>query len=154
MKKTLLGLLALGAISSAGADAVGGHIGSTTGVHYQNDLTADSAVRYGLNLSTTGLFRGVFSLGGEVAYLRDATNQDLGGLTPYYGFGLGAGAAVGAQLGVSAYPHVIGGLSYNVAGPFSVFAEGNAGAVIGVSTAGAGIGFGGGVRLGLNYELR
>lgn len=154
MKKTFLGLLALGAVSSAGADSFGGHIGTTAGVHYQTDLTADSAVRYGLNLSATRLFRGEFGVGGEVAYLRDATGQDLGGLTPYYGFGLGVGAAVGSRIGVSAYPHVLGGLNYTVAGPFSVFVEGNVGPTIAVATSGTGIGFGGGVRLGLNYELR
>lgn len=156
MKKTLFGLLALGAVSSAGADSVGGHIGTTSGVHYQTDLTADSAVRYGLNLSSTRLFRGEFGVGGEVAYLREASGQNFGGLTPYYGFGLGVGAAVGSRIGVSAYPHVLGGLNYAVAGgPFSVFVEGNVGPTISVATSGSGIDLlNGGVRLGLNYEFR
>lgn len=153
MKKTLLGLLALGAVSSAGADSFGGHIGTTTGLHYQTDLTANSAVRYGLNLSTTGLFAGAFRVGGEVAYLQNASGQSFGGLTPYYGFGLGAGAAVGSVLGVSAYPHVLGGLRYNVSQPLSVFVEGNVGATIGISTGGSGIRLGSGVRLGLDYRF-
>lgn len=154
MKKTMLGLLALGAVSTAAADSIGGHIGTTTGVHYQSDLTANSAVRYGLNLSTTVLFAGAFRIGGEVAYLQNISGQSFGGLSPYYGFGLGAGAAVGSVVGVSAYPHVLGGLRYTVAQPISVFVEGNVGPTIGVTTGGSGFGFGAGVRLGLDYNLR
>ncbi|GAA5534652.1 hypothetical protein E5F05_18620 [Deinococcus metallilatus] len=155
MKKTLLGLLALTAVSSAAADSVGGHIGTTAGLHYQTDLTANSAVRYGLNLNALNLFRGgSVGLGGEVAYLRNAGSQNFGGLNPYYGFGLGVGASVGSYTGVSAYPHVLGGLGYNVAGPVSIFVEGNVGPTIAISNGGSGIGLGAGVRLGLNYQIR
>lgn len=154
MNKALLGLLALMGVSSAAADAVGGHIGTTAGVHYQTDLSAGAAVRYGLNLNAINLFRGgSVSLGGEVAYLRSAGTQDFGPLNPYYGFGLGLGASVGALTGVSAYPHVLGGLAYNVTGPVSVFVEGNIGPAIALSNVGSGLGLGAGVRLGLNYQL-
>lgn len=154
MKKTLLGLLALSAVSAAAADSVGGHIGTTAGVHYQTDLTADSAVRYGLNLNAINLFRGgSVGLGGEVVYLRNI-GQSFGPLSPYYGFGLGIGASVGSYTGVSAYPHVLGGLSYNVAGPISVFVEGNVGPTVAISNAGSGIGLGAGVRVGANYRIR
>ncbi|WP_034386685.1 hypothetical protein [Deinococcus sp. YIM 77859] len=154
MKKTLLGLLALSAVSSAAADAVGGYIGTDAGIYYRSELTADAAVRYGLNLSALNLFRGgSLALGGEVAYLRNASNQNFGGLNPYYGFGLGVNASLGSVTGVSAYPHVLGGLAYNVGGPLGVFVEGNIGPAIALSNAGSGIGLGAGVRLGVNYQL-
>ena len=157
MKKTLLGLLALGAVAAAptaAAESVGGYVGTDAGVYYRSDLTADSAVRYGLNLSALKLFRnGVLSVGGEVAYTRNLADVG-GGLTPYYGFGLGLGASLGAVVGVAAYPHVLGGVSYNIAGPLSVFGEASVGPAIGISTAGSGIDLGYGARIGLNYNLR
>lgn len=157
MKKTLLGLLALGAVttaSTAAADSVGGYVGTDAGVYYRSDLTGDSAVRYGLNLSALSLFRGgVVSLGGEVAYTRNLADVG-GGLTPYYGFGLGLGATLGSVVGVSAYPHVLGGVSYNLTGPLSVFGEASVGPAIGLSTAGSGFGIGYSARIGLNYNLR
>lgn len=154
MKKTLFGLLALGAVSSAGADAVGGYIGTDAGLFYQSDLTATSAVRYGLNLNAVNLFRGgSLGLGGEVAYLNDLSGQNLGGLNPYYGFGLGADVSLGGVTSVSVYPHALAGLRYDVAGPFSVFVEGNAGARVAVGNVGTGVRLGVGARIGLNYQL-
>lgn len=157
MKKTLLGLglLTLNILPVASAASVGGHVGTSAGIHYQTDLTADSAVRYGLNLDAVKLFRdGSVGLGGEVAYLRNASGANFGGLNPYYGFGLGVGASLGAYTGISAYPHVLAGLSYNVTGPLSVFVEGNAGLGVGISNAGAGVKPQAGIRVGLNYRIR
>ncbi|WP_084051020.1 hypothetical protein [Deinococcus hopiensis] len=157
MKKTLLGLglLTLTTFPVAAADSVGGHIGTSAGIHYQSDVSADSAVRYGLNLDAVNLFRGgSVGLGGEVAYLRNAGGDNFGGLNPYYGFGLGIGVSLGAYTGITAYPHALAGLSYNVTGPLSVFVEGNAGVNVGFSNAGSGIAPRVGVRIGLNYRLR
>ncbi|WP_407569673.1 hypothetical protein [Deinococcus altitudinis] len=161
MKKiTLLATLALAATSSAFADNYfGGSIGSGATIHYQTDLSAASAVRYGLNLSFVGLSSNGLTLGGGVDYLNDVSTggQSFGGLSPYYGFGLDAGVGLGSITSIVLYPHVLGGLSYNVTAPLSVFGEVNAGPAIGFATAGGssstGVSFGYGARIGLNYRL-
>ncbi|WP_424950942.1 hypothetical protein [Deinococcus sp.] len=155
MKKlTLLATLALAASTPALADNYfGGSIGSGLTLHYQSDLDATSAIRYGLNLSALGFNFNTLSLGGGVDYLANISGQNLGGLNPYYGFGLDAGVALGGTTGVSVYPHVLGGLSYNVTAPLGVFAELNAGPSIAIGGSGTGIGFGYGARIGLNYRL-
>ncbi|WP_425146637.1 hypothetical protein [Deinococcus sp.] len=160
MKKIFLGLttLALAAASTASAATyIGGSIGSGLTVHYQSDLDAASAVRYGLNLSFVGLSSSGLTLGGGVDYLNSISGQNYGGLSPYYGFGLDAGVGLGSVTSIVLYPHVLGGLKYNVSDPLSVFAEVNAGPAIGFATAGgnsgAGVSFGYGGRIGLNYRL-
>lgn len=155
MKKALIGLALLAAASSASAATyVGGSIGTGLTVHLQNDLDATSAVRYGLNLDAVNLFRGgALALGGDVAYLNDISGQDLGGLSPYYGLGLGAYVSLGSPTGVSVYPNGILGLKFQVADPISIFVEGSAGPSVTISSAGTGIGFGFGARIGLNYQL-
>ena len=159
MKKTILGLLAITAVSSASAASyVGGSVGSGATLHYQTDLTGSSAMRYGLNLDATNFNfnRDNVSVGGSVDYLGDfvGTGSALGGLTPYYGLGLGAGVALGNNGGgVSVYPHGTLGLRYNVTEPLSIFVEGNIGPVITVGSGNSGAYFGSGARIGLNYRL-
>ncbi len=156
MKKTLLALtaLTLSASSALADNYVGGSIGSGLTVHYQSDLSAGSAIRYGLNLSALGFNFSQLSVGGGVDYLNSfsAGSANLGGLNPYYGFGLDAGVALGGVTGVSVYPHVLGGLSYSVTAPLSVFVELNAGPNISIGT-NTNVSFGYGARLGLNYRL-
>lgn len=154
MKNTLLGFLALSAVSSASAASVGAYFGTdATGVYYQTDRTATSNLRYGANVYN--LFRGgTLSLGGEVASLNRISGQSLGGLDPYYGLGLGASLSIGANLGVAVYPHGLLGLRYNVSGPFTVFGEINAGPTLALGTGNFGLGLGFGARLGLDYQLR
>ena len=155
MKKMLIGLttLALAASTASAAGYIGGSIGSGFTVHYQSDLNASSAVRYGLNLSAVGFNFNTLTIGGGVDYLSSFSGRNFGGLDPYYGFGLDAGIGLGSYTGVSIYPHVLAGLSYNVSAPLSVFGELNAGPSITVASAGTGIGFGYGARIGLNYRL-
>ena len=159
MKKlTLLATLAFAATSSAFADNyIGGSIGSGATIHYQSDQSATSAVRYGLNLSFVGLSSNGLTLGGGVDYLNDVSGQSFGGLNPYYGFGLDAAFGLGSVSSVVLYPHVLGGLSFDVSNPLSIFAEVNAGPAIGFATGGSssatGVSFGYGGRLGLNYRL-
>ncbi len=151
LKLTIL-VLASASTASA-ANYVGGSLGSGASVHYQSDLTGTSAVRYGLDLSAVNFNFSQLSLGGTVDYLTDVSGQDFAGLTPYYGFGLGAGVGIGSVTGVALYPHVLAGLKYNIAGPLSVFGELNAGVAISVGSAGTGVGFGSNARIGLNYQL-
>jgi hypothetical protein len=155
MKKMLLPLtlLALTASSASAANYLGGSVGSGLTLHYQSDLTASSAIRYGLNLSAVGFNFGTLSVGGGVDYLSNISGQNFGGLNPYYGFGLDAGVYLGGANGVSVYPHALGGLKYNLSTPLSVFGELNAGPNISVGGAGTGVGFGFGARIGLNYRL-
>lgn len=155
MKKAILGLLALTAVSTASAaDYVGVSVGSGASIHYQRDLNSTSAMRYSLNLDAVGFSFNTLSLGGSVDYLADIPGAGgMGGFVPYYGLGLGAGVALGGVTGVSVYPHGTLGLSYQVTDPLSVFVEGNAGPAVTVSTGGTGIGFGFGARVGLNYML-
>ncbi|MCD0160358.1 MULTISPECIES: hypothetical protein [unclassified Deinococcus] len=159
MKKTILGLLAITAVSSASAASyVGGSVGSGATLHYQTDLTGSSAMRYGLNLDATNFNfnRDNVSVGGSVDYLGDfvGTGSALGGLTPYYGLGLGAGVVLGQGGGVSVYPHGTLGLRYNVTDPLSFFVEGNVGPRITVGGPNASnTRLGSGARIGLNYRL-
>ncbi|GGR01658.1 hypothetical protein [Deinococcus ruber] len=155
MKKILFGMTTLALASATpalAANYIGGSIGSGLTVHYQSDLGAGSAIRYGLNLSFFGLSSSGLTLGGGVDYLTPISGQNFGGLSPYYGFGLDAGVYLGGGSAVSIYPHVLAGLKYNVSAPLSVFAELNAGPSITVGS-GTGIGFGYGGRIGLNYQL-
>ncbi|ANE42715.1 hypothetical protein [Deinococcus puniceus] len=155
MKKALIGLALLAAASSASAATyVGGSIGTGLTVHLQNDLDAASAVRYGLNLDAVSLFRGgSLAVGGDVAYLNDIIGQDLGGLSPYYGLGLGAYVSLGSNNEISVYPNGILGLKFQVSDPLSVFVEGSAGPRVSIGGGQTGIGFGFGARIGLNYQL-
>ncbi|KQR04542.1 hypothetical protein [Deinococcus sp. Leaf326] len=153
MKKMFLSLLALGAVSSASAaTSLGGSIGSGAALHYQVDNDAVSSTRFGLNLDATNFNFNTLSLGGTVDYLRSAAPGSLGGLNPYYGLGLGAGVSLGGTNAVSVYPHVLGGLSYNVTAPLSVFGELNAGPSITVGS-NTSVFFGIGARIGVNYVI-
>ncbi len=156
MKKTLLGFTALALASASmasAANSVGGSVGSGLSIHYKSDLTDTSAVRYGLNLDALNFNFGQISVGGTVDYLNDLSAQNFGGLSPYYGFGLGAGVGLGSFTGVLIYPHVLAGLRYNiVGGPLSVFGEVNAGVGISVGSSTT-VGLGTGVRIGLDYQL-
>ncbi|MFC5846938.1 hypothetical protein [Deinococcus petrolearius] len=153
MKKMFLSLLALGAVSSASAaTSVGGSIGSGGSLFLQRDVDAVSATRYSLDLDATNFDFNNLGLGGTVDYLRRATPGSLGGLNPYYGLGLGAGVSLGGTNSVSVYPHVLGGLSYNVTAPLSVFGELNAGPSIRVGSASS-VYFGIGARIGVNYVI-
>ncbi|MBZ9713397.1 hypothetical protein [Deinococcus multiflagellatus] len=157
MKKTLFGLLALSAVSTAAAaTSVGGSVGSGATLHLQNDLTSSSAMRYSLNLSATGFNFNRLSVGGSVDYLADfgASDASLGGLTPYYGLGLGAGVFLGSGGGILLYPHGTLGLRYNVTDPLSVFVEGDIGPAVYVGgVASSTVGIGASARIGLNYRL-
>ncbi|UBV42405.1 hypothetical protein LAJ19_12350 [Deinococcus taeanensis] len=159
MKKMLLGLITLTALTGASAATyIGGSVGSGATIHYQTDLTGASALRYGLNLDATNFnfSRNNVSIGGSVDYLGDfvGTGSALGGLTPYYGLGLGAGVVLGEGGGVSVYPHGTLGLRYNVTDPLSFFVEGNVGPRITVGgTNASNVTLGSGVRVGLTYRL-
>ncbi|BBN93417.1 hypothetical protein DEIGR_103099 [Deinococcus grandis] len=159
MKTTLLGLMTLTALSGASAATyIGGSVGSGATIHYQTDLTGASAMRYGLNLDATNFdfSRDNVSVGGSIDYLGDfvGTGSALGGLTPYYGLGLGAGVVLGQGGGVSVYPHGTLGLRYNVTDPLSFFVEGNIGPRITVGgTNASNTRLGSGARIGLNYRL-
>lgn len=156
MKKALLGLLALSAVSTAAADSVGGYLGTGAGVYYRNDLTATSSVRYALNLNAVNLFRGgSLGLGGDVAYLSAIqSGAALAGFNPYYGLGLGADVSLGSNNAVSVYPHALAGLEYQVTTPLSVFVEGSVGPSLALADGGIGLGFGFGARVGVNYNFR
>ena len=157
MKKVTLTLLALTAVSSASAaNYIGGSVGSGLSVHYQNDLTTTSAIRYGLNLDAVNFNFNALSVNASVDYLADfAGVGSLGGFTPYYGVGLSAGAGLGANLGLSVYPHANLGLRYNISEPLSVFVEGNLGPYVRIGSGAntTNIGFGSTARIGLNYRL-
>lgn len=156
MKKALLGLLALTAVSTAAADSVGGFIGTGAGVYYRNDLTATSSVRYALNLNAVNLFRGgSLGLGGDVAYLGQFPGgQTLAGFNPYYGLGLGADVSLGSNNELSVYPHGLLGLEYQITTPISVFVEGSVGPSLALADGGLDLGFGYGARIGVNYTFR
>lgn len=155
MKKTLFGLVALTALSSASAASyVGGFIGSDGGVFYQKDVAPDASMRY--SLTGLGLFSKSISVAGEADYLKSIGGQE-GALNPYFGGGLSVGVSLGSVSGISLYPHALVGAKYNLSGPLSVFGELNAGPAIGFATSsggsGAGFGFGWGARVGLKYML-
>ncbi|TSA86802.1 hypothetical protein FNU79_06330 [Deinococcus detaillensis] len=165
MNKILVGLAALTFASATTASAstyIGGSVGSGGAVHYQTDLSSGSAVRYSLNLYATNFNFGQLSVGASVDYLTDLNNTNInvntpnttfGGLTPYYGFGLGAGVGVGSVTGVSVYPHVLGGIKYQLSDPLSIFGELDAGINVAVSNAGTGVGFGSNARIGVMYKF-
>ncbi|WP_216321304.1 hypothetical protein [Deinococcus aestuarii] len=156
MKKALLGLLALSAVSTAAADSVGGFLGTSSGVYYRNDLTVNSSVRYSLNLNAVNLFRGgSLGLGGDVAYLGQFPGgQALAGFNPYYGLGLGADISLGSNNQLYVYPHGLLGLEYQITTPISVFVEGSVGPYLGLADGGLDLGLGYSARLGLNYTFR
>lgn len=160
MKKAILVTVLASTVSSAAAaDYVGFFLGGGLGnfgggLHYQQDVSSASAMRYAL--TGLGLSSGYFNIGGEVAYLTDLNGANgFGPLQPYYGLGLGAGVTLGETSAVGLYPHVLGGLRYNVAStPLSVFGEINVGPNIAfTSAAGVDVRFGLGGRLGINYRL-
>lgn len=157
MKKTLLGLLSLTALSGASAATyIGGSVGSGATIHYQTDLTGASAMRYGLNLDATSFNFNRLTVGASVDYLGDfvGTGAELGGLTPYYGLGISAGVALGNGSGVLVYPHGTLGLRYNVTDPLSFFVEGSVGPVLTIGgTDQSRVTFGSNARIGLNYRL-
>lgn len=153
MKKTVFGLLALSALSSASAaNYVGGSIGTGGSLHYQQDRTATSAMRYSLDLAATGLSFNNLRVGGSFDYLMNMPDQSGSALTPYYGAGLGAYVSLGSATGVGLYPHALIGAKYNLSAPLSVFGEVNAGPYFAVGSSSV-ISFGWGARLGLNYML-
>ncbi len=155
MKKMLLGVVALSALSTASAaNYVGGFIGTDAGVFYQNDMGPDSSMRY--SLTGLGLLSGNVSVAGEVDYLKSVGGTE-GGLNPYVGAGLSAGVSLGGVTGVSLYPHALIGAKYNLNGPLSVFGELNAGYGFALASSGgtnvSGGGFGWGARVGVKYML-
>jgi hypothetical protein len=155
IKTLLIGLttFALAASTASAANYLGGSVGSGVTLHYQTDLRASSAVRYGLNLTALNFDFNSLSIGGGVDYLTPFQGQNFNGFGPYYGFGLDAGVYLNsANSGVSIYPHGLLGLKYNINAPLSVFVEANAGLNIRVGS-GGGAGFGSGARIGLNYRL-
>lgn len=161
MKKTIVGLLALSALSTASAaNYVGGSVGVSTGgigglnLHYQTDRDATSAMRYSLDVGALNVGTSGISIGGSADYLMNIPNQTPSALVPYYGAGLGASVYLGGGAGFSLYPHGILGVKYNVTAPLSVFAEGSAGPAIFLGTGtGVNLGFGYGARIGINYML-
>lgn len=160
MKKALIGFLALTSLTTASAASyVGGSIGTGGSLHYQVDRNASSAMRYSLDLSSTGFDFGALRIGGSVDYLANmAVNTAPSALTPYYGLGLGAGVGIGNSSGVAKiYPHALLGAKYNISAPLSIFGEVNAGPAIAVGAAGGqvagGMGFDWGARLGVNYLI-
>lgn len=152
MKKALIGLMALSAVSTASAaNYVGGFIGSDAGVFYQKDTSATSSMRYGL--TGLGLFSGAISVAGEADYLTSIGGQE-GAVNPYAGGGLAVGVALsGGGGGVALYPHGLIGAKYNLSGPLSVFGELNAGPVVAFGGGVSVFGFGWGGRLGVKYML-
>ncbi|RJF73284.1 MULTISPECIES: hypothetical protein [Deinococcus] len=153
MKKTLLGFLALCTVTTASAaNYVGGSIGTGGSIHYQQDRSATSAMRYSLDLAATGLSFNNLRVGGSADYLMNIPGQAPSALTPYYGAGLGAYVSLGAGTGVGLYPHALLGAKYNVSAPLSIFGEVNAGPYFNLGSA-TFFSFGWGARLGLNYQL-
>lgn len=161
MNKTLVGFFVLASLTSASAASyVGGSIGTGASIHYQQDRNATSAMRYSLDLTSTGFDFGALRIGGSVDYLANMpTNSAAGlGLTPYYGLGLGAGIGIGNKaVGGVVYPHALIGAKYNVSAPLSIFGELGAGPAIGLGVAegqvGGGVHFGWNARLGVNYMI-
>ena len=139
-------------LPAAHAASVGGFVGSDAGVYYQSNQPG-SSTRYGL--TGLGLFSQEVTVAGEVASLRDfpsSAPSTFGGLTPYYGFGLGAGASLGGNTSFSLYPHALLGLRYNTRAPLSVYGEVNAGPRATLS-GGTSVTFGGGARIGVNLNV-
>ncbi|GGR64865.1 hypothetical protein GCM10008959_28720 [Deinococcus seoulensis] len=166
MKKTLLSILALTTLSTAGAsEKIGAYL---LGVQYERDTNATDSVRFGLGLPLAGFFDGggAVALSGDVSYLRH-TAAETETVQPYYGAGLGLSAVLatgsGASVGgVGLYPNVLAGANFNVTDQVSLFAEGSVGPVVAFayatdgqnSASGADVGLGYNVRLGVNYKFR
>ena len=169
MKKILLPLLALSALSSASAaERVGFYI---LGAQYERDLNASDSFRLGLGLPIAGVFQGTGVLGGSgsAAWLRHtrALNADGTGVQPYYGAGLGLAAFGASSSGTSAsalvvFPHVLGGANLGLNSRWALFAEAGAGAnfyVAGSQSAGlsdsrSGLTPSAVIRLGATYRIR
>lgn len=158
MKKAMLGLVIFSAFSSAtAANYVGGFLGNDSGVHFQQSLTRATSMRYAI--TALGMFSDQVTVGGEVAYLsRIPASSSRGGLTPYYGVGMGVGMSTervgnSSATGIGLYPHALLGMKLGVANAFSVFAEGNVGLKVNVADNYTGAGLGGGARLGVNIRL-
>ncbi|GGS29329.1 hypothetical protein GCM10008961_21220 [Deinococcus knuensis] len=159
MKKTLLSILALTTLSTAGAsEKIGAYL---LGVQYERDTNATDSVRFGLGLPLAAAFDGggFVTVSGDVSYLRH-TSPDTESVQPYYGgtlglFGLfatGGGNSAGA-LGV--FPSVLGGANVNVTDQVSLFGELGVGPRVVFGTGiGADWSFGVGARLGVNYKFR
>ena len=169
MKKLALSLLALTALSSASAAERFGFF--LLGAQYERDTNATDSFRVGLGLPVLGAFGGTGALGlsGDFAWLRHsrALNADGTGVQPYYGAGLGLGAAVASNEAATAamfvvYPHVLGGANFGLNDRWALFAEASAGVNVyaggattaygNASTGGVGPGFG--LRLGASYRFR
>ncbi|GAA5501837.1 hypothetical protein Dxin01_01576 [Deinococcus xinjiangensis] len=161
MKKALIGLLTLSALSTASAaNYVGGSVSIKNGIgglnlHYQQDRNATSAMRYSLDLDALNVGSGGVSVGGSVDYLANIPNQTAmtTPITPYYGLGLGAGVALGSGSAVALYPHGVLGAKFQLSNPLSIFAEGNAGPRVVLASGASNVGFGWGARVGVNYMI-
>ena len=115
MKKIILALTALTAVSTAGADSLGlranySHFfvanstgNFTFGVEYAYDLDSKSAVRVGVDLDPDVIGSGVFALEGDVAYLRNFDGVGNASYNVYYGGSLGLGVATAASGSARAY---------------------------------------------------
>lgn len=160
MNKALFGRLALSAVSSAAADAVGAYIGTGLGVSYRNERNAAGNIRVALDLDAVNLIQGgALQLGGDAAYLRPipagANFGGATGLNSSYGVGVGAFVAFGSPTGVGVYPHALLGLEDQITAPVSVFAEGNLGPRVILSTGGSDFRLlKAGARVGVNYTFR
>lgn len=178
MKKIILALTALTAVSTAGADSLGlranySHFfvanstgNFTFGVEYAYDLDSKSAVRVGVDLDPDVIGSGVFALEGDVAYLRNFDGVGNASYNVYYGGSLGLGVATAASgsarltvLEVS--PTAVVGTRYFLTPEFGLSAEVNAGPAFAFGFASAGsqsasvreTAFGAGVRFGVNYRF-
>ncbi|MFC4640480.1 hypothetical protein [Deinococcus hohokamensis] len=166
MKKVLLSVLALSALSSASAsERIGAYL---LGLQYERDVNATDSVRYGVGLPVALGFGGggVLALSGDVSYLRHVAPASQV-VQPYFGGSLGLVGIFGTSEGTSAagvvlFPNVLGGLNFNVSNSLSLFTEAGvgprvifAGASDGTSSAGGtDVSLGFGVRVGLNYTVR
>ena len=160
MKKALLSVAALAAVSSASAaDYVGGSVSIKNGVgglnlHYQQDVSAASAMRYSLDLDALNVGSNGLSIGGSVDYLTDMPATTATPFSPYYGLGLGAGAYLGNNASAFViYPHGVLGTKFAVSNPLGLFLEGNAGPAVVVAGGQPSVNFGWGARFGVNYRL-
>ncbi len=153
MKKVSLALVILGFISSASAVTyVGGSVGSELSAHYQDGAASSSATRYSLNLS--GFSSSTLGVG--VDFLKPAPSslvKSLGSLNPYWGYGLDADISLSSTSAVGLYPHVLGGLNYDLSEDLNIFGELGIGPVVSFGST-SWFSIGTDVRLGINYKLR
>jgi hypothetical protein len=161
VNKTLLSLSVLAALSTVSTASAAEKVGFfLVGGQYERDINTTDSYRVGVGLPLVGLF-GVFSVSGDVSYLRHTTPLTTGGFQPYYGGGLGlsgtvfTGADISPYVGLTLYPNVLGGANYAFTDQWSAFAEASAGPNISIGNRyGSGIVFGLGIRLGANYKFR